>query len=237
MATPEFESVLVRFFINKNSRETDAATITLPRLKWVWAVNRKSFELVHGMSRVAKLLPDKLATAKAIAFEEVSGKARNGTDHHFLIELINQLVEQSYLPLTEANPVPEIAPDSADHYTSGRHYLGYPDVGLYEGSLSEPPEKCKSLAQCVQLFNEQVKKVKLALNLEAFDMASLEALATADGFLSACQVYLQFVHPASVYVLRLDRFDEDLAKTELMRLHVSYGEKAYKRRHLTREYN
>jgi hypothetical protein len=38
---------------------------------WKWDVNPKSFEVIHGLSRVTKLIPDKLATAIAINYEKL----------------------------------------------------------------------------------------------------------------------------------------------------------------------
>ena len=56
----------------------------------VWHLDLSSFEAVHGMSRVVKLIPDKVATAIAINLEDLPNPEDNGT---FLVDLVTQLLE------------------------------------------------------------------------------------------------------------------------------------------------
>jgi hypothetical protein len=56
----------------------------------IWHLDLSSFEAVHGMSRVVKLIPDKLATATAINLENLPNPEDNGT---FLVDLVTQLLE------------------------------------------------------------------------------------------------------------------------------------------------
>ena len=58
-------------------------------LKWLWEVDLKSFEPIHGMSRIAKLIPDKLATAIAINNENLKDPKDDGS---FLIDLVLKLL-------------------------------------------------------------------------------------------------------------------------------------------------
>jgi hypothetical protein len=52
-------------------------------------VTVRSFEVVHGISRVVKLLPDKLATAISVCSEELHRPRDNGA---FLIRIVEDLV-------------------------------------------------------------------------------------------------------------------------------------------------
>ena len=56
---------------------------------WMWFLNLESFEAVHGMSRIVKLIPDKLATAIAINREELSDPEDDGS---FLVNLVTKLM-------------------------------------------------------------------------------------------------------------------------------------------------
>lgn len=62
----------------------------------IWILNLISFEVVHGMSRVLMLLPDKLATALAINKENLPDPDDGG----FLIDLVLQLLEH-YIKIAE----------------------------------------------------------------------------------------------------------------------------------------
>ena len=62
---------------------------TIAGRNWKWLLNLKSFESVHGMSRVVLLIPDKLATAIAI-FKENLPDPDSGA---FLVVLVIDLVK------------------------------------------------------------------------------------------------------------------------------------------------
>jgi len=55
-----------------------------------WRTSLRHFEPVHLLTRIFRLLPDKLATAKAICVEGLPDPADDGS---FLIRLVLQLLE------------------------------------------------------------------------------------------------------------------------------------------------
>ena len=57
-------------------------------LKWCWIVNLRSFEPIHGLSRIVLLVPDKLATAIEINKEKLPDPKDDGS---FLIDLVLKL--------------------------------------------------------------------------------------------------------------------------------------------------
>ena len=71
-------------------KKTDKVVIYTKASKedWLWLVNLKSFEPVHGLSRVIRLIPDKLATAILIRKENLSSSNEDGL---FLIDLVLEL--------------------------------------------------------------------------------------------------------------------------------------------------
>lgn len=57
---------------------------------WEWTLDLKNFEQVHGISRIAKLLPDKLATSIEINKERLPNPKDDGS---FLIDLVLKLLK------------------------------------------------------------------------------------------------------------------------------------------------
>jgi len=57
---------------------------------WIWVVDLKSFEPVHGLSRVVRLIPDKLATAIEINKENLDDPKDDGS---FLVDLVTKLLK------------------------------------------------------------------------------------------------------------------------------------------------
>ena len=56
---------------------------------WIWILDLKSFEPVHGLSRIVKLIPDKLWTAIEINKEKLQDPKDDGS---FLIDLLIELL-------------------------------------------------------------------------------------------------------------------------------------------------
>ena len=57
---------------------------------WNWDLRLENFEQVHGVSRLALLLPDKLATSMEITKENLPDPKDDGS---FLIDLIQDLLK------------------------------------------------------------------------------------------------------------------------------------------------
>lgn len=61
-------------------------------IQWLWKLSLKNYEAVYGMSRVALLVPDKVATALEINQDKsLSGSEEDGS---FLIQLVVQLANK-----------------------------------------------------------------------------------------------------------------------------------------------
>jgi hypothetical protein len=79
--------------INENEGKPGSrlqSTICSKLSKWIWELDLTSFEPIHGMSRIVKLVPDKLATAIAINKENLKDPKDDGS---FLIDLLLKLLE------------------------------------------------------------------------------------------------------------------------------------------------
>ena len=82
------KAILVKFDYSAQSERSHLvrATLLYPERNWRWELRLKNFEVVHGLSRIVRLLPDKIATALAIRREN-----HYGEDGTFLIKLVEDL--------------------------------------------------------------------------------------------------------------------------------------------------
>ena len=84
-----------------------AVVLQLPQRTWRWKVNLQMFEALHGMSRVVRLIPDKLVTVQEIC------KLHEPTESLFLIELILDLDKRYALMASEKKISNAILEDDA----------------------------------------------------------------------------------------------------------------------------
>lgn len=86
---------------------------------WKLRLNLKSFEVMHGLSRVALLVPDKLATAIAINKEDLPDPDDGG----FLVQLVEDLVVFYRDQLTRPANQPQLE-DNTENIVSRVEELG-----------------------------------------------------------------------------------------------------------------
>jgi len=86
---------------------------------WKLRLNLKSFEVMHGLSRVALLVPDKLATAIAINKEDLPDPDDGG----FLVQLVEDLVIFYRDQLTRPANQPQLE-DNTENIVSRVEELG-----------------------------------------------------------------------------------------------------------------
>ena len=85
------EKIFMKFKVARTQPfDIKSASITSPDLQWTWKTNIQSFEVIHGLSRIIRLIPDKLHTALVINKENFQNPEDDGT---FLIKLVTNLLE------------------------------------------------------------------------------------------------------------------------------------------------
>jgi hypothetical protein len=122
---------------------------------WKWLLNLKSFEPVHGMSRVVLLVPDKLATAIAI-FKEKLPDPDSGA---FLVVLVIDLVK-FYIDQVTNHQQQTSTPDteSADLQTLIETF-----GGLESDTLQNfPEEKADDFLQVLQNLSTKLESIQVS---------------------------------------------------------------------------
>ena len=190
---------------------------------WLWTVNLLSFESVHGISRVVKLLPDKLATAIAINKENLPDPKDDGT---FMIVLVIDLLKfyqeldlgQSLRTTDGASnvdvqPLPEneleVINETVQSLTTNEELRNLKTLSI------ENLKSSFNFQQILEKLSNQLKSFKgiLSARLEPeFENFSLSILSFCEDILAACHIYMDFVHPVILEIKRRGRIEEELVE-------------------------
>jgi len=170
---------------------------------WRIKTNLKSFEVLHGMSRVVLLIPDKLATAVEINREKLSDPHDGG----FMVQLVIDLVS-FYISLF--SDIPTV---SSEQISSRIEPLSVRDQ---EKDTFLFPEECVELSDLLLEFKDKLEHVKLALKErreEAIIFDCQTVVRMADSILELCNAYIDFVHPIYLDVERNGSFNDGKIKS------------------------
>jgi hypothetical protein len=164
--------------------------------QWFWFVGLLSFEAIHGISRVVRLVPDKLATAIVINKENLPDPEDDGS---FLIDLVLKLVH-SYLEQTKQTNLDNLT--AADH--EGCEYVN-------------AMKRNHKFSDVLTFLANRLTKFKSKLgqrNQESINNFAWEILRLCDTILAFCTIYLDFVHPMLISIRR-ERIVNEVRKNEL----------------------
>lgn len=170
--------------------------------RYLWKLNLASFEAVHGISRVVKLiLNDKVTTAITINLEDLSNPKDNGG---FLICLVTKLLS-FYL---------DIVRNQQDLNHLSKQCDGLDCVTLYEeGHFVLGAGSTDSFCSSLTRLHSDLLQFKRHLDLrtwrrvpaaELFAQAELLFLSSVD-ILHVCCLYMDLVHPSWIQLQRDNR--------------------------------
>ena len=178
----ELENVTVYFSALRGAPEGQSKKIetafiatTFEKVRWLWPLNLGDFETVHGMSRVVKLIPDKLATAICIYNEELSDPQDTGS---FLIKLINDLAKFYYNKICADNP------EAINNIENVTNY--------------------KEAVQLLITLLDTFKLMLDARTTSNFTNITNKILDLSDKILILCYVYMDFIHPTWISHKRIN---------------------------------
>ena len=152
---------------------------------WVCLVDLKSFESIHGVSRIVKLIPDKLATAIAINKENLSDPKDDGS---FLVDLVIKLLkfyQEQVQKNCEVKKDEELSEIKAKLQLEMKRY-NFLDI-------------LNKLSDELKTFNDQLK----TRNNDVIKSQAEVVLKLADNLQIFCNVYLNFVHPSLIQVTKI----------------------------------
>jgi hypothetical protein len=152
---------------------------------WMWKTDLKSFEVVHGTSRVVKLIPDKLASA--IIINHGTRNELHPDNGVFFVNLVTNLASEFMNLIHKPEPQP-------NRWGSLRTSFG-PDK-----ALSTPlPETQQSLEDNLKnlitsLNNFKEKLINEEPPADLFQ-AALPILNMSENLLLLCEAYMKYIHP------------------------------------------
>ena len=164
---------------------------------WKLKTNLKSFEVMHGLSRVVMLIPDKLATAIAINKEQLPDPDDGG----FLIKLVIDLLA---FYISAVRPISILCSDN----TSSR----IEDLTTRDDThIFSCPEATVELSDILIEFKDKLEQFKSSLSRrsdEAIMCDSQVILQMSDSILEVSNAYMDFVHPIYLDIERHGTFNE-----------------------------
>ena len=188
------EKIVTQFYIRshlENELVKTACAICLPQRGWRWRVRLDAFEPLHGMSRVVRLVPDKIATALAILKE---GPERYVNDAVYLIELVCNLaglyeglafqkfVKEHDLPQFTGIPLTVCGNEQLD-----------PD------ELDLEPDDATDFCDVVNEFRHALADLMDCMrDRHPPDGIIDKVLDLCDGIQAATETFCKFVHPAFI---------------------------------------
>ena len=198
--------------------------------KWFWRVDLKSFEVIHGLSLILKMLPGKLATAIIISLEDLPSREDDGS---FFIDLVSNLLRQYWDMVHGAHDrLEEVSSSPARLATTSFNFGCEPEA-------SEKPAGTihHSLESSIWILNQTLANFKHVLQERKTStfLSHVDTILTlADQLLSLCHVYMDFVHPFLINIQRTGFIDfKNISphfiktKDNLDRSHYSLGIQFY----------
>ena len=159
----------------------------------------KSFEPVHGMSRVAKLIPDKLATAIKINQGEPENPEEDGS---FMIDLVKSLLA------FYRDQVAKTEEESRGSEANSRIFVS-------------SAEDDKDFLQVLKQLSDSLDSMKQSLKRRQRDeinKTANEIVEMTDDILTCCYIYMDFVFPVWINVQKNGEKNTEFVKKSKLKL-------------------
>lgn len=157
------------------------------KVNWEWPVATGDFEVIHGLSRIIKLIPDKLATAISINKENLPDPKDDGT---FLIDLLTTLLVSYRDLIRDADIDPPI-------YQTQVFRLSGTPADVVEPSV--PGNNLQSAMTQIYVEMLAIKTCLRSRNVQQIETVLADKiLSLSTDVLATCVTYLEFVYPLLV---------------------------------------
>ena len=185
--------------------------------EWAWITALKSFEAIHGVYRIVKLIPGKLFTAIAIYIENLPDPKDNGS---FLVDLVLNLIT------FYRQKIPKHGLDQVEKFFEDKN----------------ESQVWKQLFDNLETLSTKLETFKAILRVVPRDLDKVrnqayKILHVADNLLIFCRVYLDFIHPILVQIERSGPGITTDAKINELRLKIEDELSANESQQLTSEFD
>jgi len=214
------EAISVKFWKrNEDARGFSSSEIFCGQFRW--RVRDRHFEVVHGISRVALLIPEKLVTTQVVikALPENFKQEDNG----FFLLLVKKLVNvyQDLEAKTRQYLQGLPGADSIVDIDEWQEEYGFGEVAEDDRpglTLQESIEKIQ------QLLDSTVESARLCNEALYWEQAGL-LVAFSDCLSEVCRIFLDFVHPVLVQSRRHENFEDVRVGEKLRALELKLEQK------------
>ncbi len=193
--------IYVKFNVPQLTNKVDSASIfvVINETEAFWRIDTDltSFEVMHGLSRIALLVPDKLAVAIAINRENHNDPSQNGA---FLSSLITELILNFRTRIVKQTE--KFAEQATDNTITIIEQLE--TESRNETSLDELTN-FSNLLQVTDLILSQLTLFREQLDQrdhQQLELTALKITGAANQLLDVSNIYLDFVHPICLSILR-----------------------------------
>ena len=169
-----------------------------PEKSWRQELDLKSFEVMHGLSRVALLIPDKLATAMVINKENLADPDDGG----FLIGLVIDLVH-----FYRDKMVGQVQQEEGAERTTSRVI----NFGSEDQQILMVEGENIGILEVLNIFLCRMTLLQVSLSMrneEEINFLVQQILQMADDILEFSTAYMEFVQPLYLDIERRGVFDE-----------------------------
>ena len=186
------KSILVRFeyFLVEDINRMVRATIFYPKRNWRWELRLRNYEVVHGLSRIVRLLPLKLNLAKSIRDQNYAEE--DGTS---MIKTVEDLTKR-YLDV-HLNTMANLDLSAPDGLRSFEITLG-PEADNMEAAENDLDLVMSNYRQRVTSIQEHLRRDPV----DAFVHDALDLVELSDDILMMCHVFLDLIHPVWIELSR-----------------------------------
>ena len=194
------DPIHVKFYYKEDPLSIHYTSITSNKFLWTWHTTLKDFEVIHGLSRLIRLIPDKLITA-----EEISRTSHNSDDiqSSFLIDLVIDLLKY-YMEChedTHKEPHPE-----RDHCTTVHTFMTENST-LYEENenFSQSELQHTDITITMQTLLVCLSSLSQTLVNKNHDLYKQQYTALSkllDLLQTYLTIYLDFIHPSWIALQR-----------------------------------
>ena len=156
---------------------------------FLWRVETRSFEVIHGLSRIVELIPDKLVLNRKL-FEEILG---HEPDSGWIIRLVLDLLRYYRRAQGEERPIPELPRAFSRSINVDNGDFDDEDEAIEDNRLD-------LVGTLDALLNDLTNAKQLTeVNLPHLYWEAAQGVAElADRIRESCMIYLELIHPFMV---------------------------------------
>lgn len=194
----KMDSIHVEFSYKISPLSINHVTISSTPLFWTWTTTLTDFEVIHGLSRIIKMIPDKIAIAEEINKQNVEEERYDGT---FFINLVIDLLDR-YIQIHQERHNDH--PENEDFNTTFHIFL-VENMRIYDEDLNDENPSHTDLMSSMHILRDCLQTMITTLKTKDYYLYRQQGKAICK-ILDLINIYtylfLQFIHPGWIHTRR-----------------------------------